>query len=205
MEEKYTSTVYGEVLQLNQQLKQEANVLLFDLGFLSALKKYGNPHVIGSYYLDTMTWRDLDVYLEVTEFDLEENLNLGKDIGFTLRPHAMNYRNELIHKRPGFPDGVYWGIYTKLEFPETWKIDLWIFDSKQVSTFTEEADKLKTSISEEHRKFLLTIKNVVCKHPRYFADFKSMDIYDAVIKHGVSTVHDFQLWLERTKNVTIQF
>ncbi|MGC5327380.1 hypothetical protein [Brevibacillus sp. SYSU BS000544] len=199
------STIHGEVYQLNNQLKTEADALLYDYGLLAILEKYGKPHVIGSYYLDTMTWRDLDIYLEVNDFDLEQNLNLGKEIGLAIRPHAMNYRNELIHKRPGFPDGVYWGIYTYLDFTDMWKIDLWIFDPEQVNGFTHAATELKHSISEEHREKLLLIKQVVCSHPRYFQDFKSMDIYDAVLSYGVTTVAEFQQWLIEKKGVFLEF
>ena len=41
--------------------KRDAEKLLYDLGLLEELKKYGTPHVIGSYVMDAMADRDLDI------------------------------------------------------------------------------------------------------------------------------------------------
>ena len=55
------------VLQLNEELKTEADELLYKKGVFDLLQKYGTPHVTGSYFLNLMTWRDLDIYLETED------------------------------------------------------------------------------------------------------------------------------------------
>jgi hypothetical protein len=52
----------NDLLNLNTLIKQEADKILFDEGLLSILRSFGTPHISGSYSLDLMTWRDLDIY-----------------------------------------------------------------------------------------------------------------------------------------------
>jgi hypothetical protein len=57
----------ASLLQLNEEIKNEADVILHEKGLLALLRSFGRPHVSGSYALDLMTWRDLDIYLVVEE------------------------------------------------------------------------------------------------------------------------------------------
>ena len=44
--------------------KERADYFLYDCGLLEELKKYGNPHIIGSYRMDLMACNDLDIDIE---------------------------------------------------------------------------------------------------------------------------------------------
>lgn len=59
------SMTMEELHRQNDALKQEADKLLVGKGLMRILEAYGRPYVTGSYDLDTMTWRDLDLYLEM--------------------------------------------------------------------------------------------------------------------------------------------
>lgn len=43
---------------------EQANRILYDLGLLNELNKYGTPHIIGSYKMNLMAWNDLDIDVE---------------------------------------------------------------------------------------------------------------------------------------------
>jgi len=191
----------SELEDLNLALISEANIILYDYGLLEILRKYGNPIVHGSYLLNLMTWRDLDIYLENDEINVEDFFNLGLGIATRLKPRRMSYRNESIGKTPNLPKGLYWGVYTALEFPDEWKINIWAMDSDQIRSQCEKLQDLKSKISEKNRLIILMIKSHFCKHPEYRKTFFSGDIYKSVIEGNVKSVHEFSKWLGENRGI----
>lgn len=53
----------NELEELNSIIKNEADGILYEKGLMHILNRFGKPFVSGSYFLDVMTWRDLDIYL----------------------------------------------------------------------------------------------------------------------------------------------
>src|SRR5437868_8420542 len=96
---------------LNRQIKNEADEILYTRGIFNILSSYGRPHISGSYDLNLMTWRDLDIYLEVDSVSLNDFFILGGKIAEVMHPVKMSFRNELAGKTQGLPSGLYWGIY----------------------------------------------------------------------------------------------
>ncbi len=193
----------GELEKLNSTIIGEANKILYDYGLLQILDGYGKPFVTGSYVLELMTWRDLDIYLETDEMTESSFFRLGADIALRLKPSRMHYRNEFIAETPGLPLGLYWGIYVSgLNFPEEWKIDLWAIDSGQRNILQKDLDELRIKIGEDRKPAILAIKNHFCRHPEYRRKFTSMDIYHAVIEENIKSVEDFAGWLYKNKEVS---
>lgn len=188
--------------QLNSVIISEANRILHDYHLLQILSKYGSPALTGSYVLELMTWRDLDIYLETNEMTKGKFFQLGSELASILKPHRMHYRNEFIGRTSTLPAGLYWGIYSSsLGFPEEWKIDIWAIDSNQVNTLQSQLDELKSRIDRDKRPPILTIKNHFCRHPEYRRRFTSSDIYNAVIEEGIESVGEFSQWLEINKGI----
>jgi hypothetical protein len=52
------------LVKQNKRIKEEADTILHEKRLLEILNDFGKPYVSGSYALDLMTWRDLDIYLE---------------------------------------------------------------------------------------------------------------------------------------------
>src|SRR5437868_14365850 len=102
------------LLLLNEEIKKEADQLLTEQGLLMQLVQYGAPHVSGSFSLDLMTWRDLDIYLEADGLPESDFFILGNNINTALNPVKMSYRNERNAKTKGLPHGLYWGIYLEI-------------------------------------------------------------------------------------------
>ena len=188
--------------KLNSIIKAEANEILHDYGLLQILNKYGNPIVTGSYVLDLMTWRDLDIHLETNDMTEKRFFELGQEIALSLKPHRMHYRNEFLDKTLDLPVGFYWGIYTNaLRFPEVWKIDIWALDSNQINIDQKKFNDLKSKIDKDKRSIILSIKNHFCKHPEYRKKFYSIDIYHAAIEEDIKSTKEFSKWLERNKGI----
>ena len=192
-----------ELEKLNSVIITEANEILHNYKLFQTLNKYGNPVIIGSYALNLMTWRDLDLHLETNEMSEKKFFELGEEIASILKPHRMHFRNGFISKSPNFPKGFYWGIYSDLKFSEVWKIDIWAMDSKQIKKGQKEFDDLKSKIDSDKRLTILKIKTHFCKHPEYRRKFVSMDIYHAIIEEDIKSIEEFSKWLKKNKNLKI--
>src|ERR1051325_12227183 len=64
-----------------RSLRAEADALLRRYGVLGTLRRFGTPHIIGSYAMRLMTWRDLDIYLEMPSCETTSFLELGCEVG----------------------------------------------------------------------------------------------------------------------------
>lgn len=191
----------NEYEEANSTLVAEANAILHDYGLLETLGKYGTPIIQGSYALNMMTHRDLDIHLENDEICTRDFFSLGRDIAEKLKPWKMSYRNELIGQTHNLPKGLYWGIYAKLPFSEEWKIDIWAMDSDQIGAFCRRFEDLKSRISEKNRFTILMIKSHFCRHPEYRKRFSGIDVYKSVIEENVKSVGEFSKWLKQAKGI----
>lgn len=182
---------------LNAQIKKEADEILYAKGLLNRLCAYGTPHVSGSYALDLMTWRDLDVYLEVADTTRIDFFQLGAEICSVLAPVKMSYRNELIAKTKGLPAGLYWGIYLGNERAGAWKIDLWAVEAMECRRLIAYCGALQQALTPANRTLITAIKSHCWQDPAYRKAYTSTDIYQAVLEHKVTDLAGFQDHLRR--------
>lgn len=119
------------LLNLNSLIKKEADEILFEKNLFSILSSFGTPHISGSYALNIMTWRDLDIYLQVENISEMDFFVLGGKMCTAFKPVKMNFRNELIAKTKNLPTGLYWGIYLGNERTGAWKIDIWAVNASE--------------------------------------------------------------------------
>ncbi len=192
----------SELTDWNQTLKAEADCLLYGHGLLAALQKYGRACITGSYYLDTMAWRDLDLYVDCTDMNSEDPFRLAYDVSAAIKPHRISY--QLHENTPGLPRGIYFGIQSNVLSANTWKIDLWLIGADLYAEYITNSKKLKARINSNARLRILEIKSAVWSHPQYRSDFTSMDIYSAVLDNGVGSVDAFVHWLYSCKSIEIQ-
>jgi hypothetical protein len=61
-------------------LRAEADAILHGRGLLALLGRYGTAAVMGSYALDLMTWRDLDVYVVDPTWSVDRFFDVGRDL-----------------------------------------------------------------------------------------------------------------------------
>jgi hypothetical protein len=183
----------------NDIIKKEANDILFKKGLFNILKSFGVPHITGSYALNLMSWRDLDIYLEVTNITGINFFELGSKIASAFDPVKMSFRNEMIGKTKELPNGLYWGIYFGDERAGAWKIDIWAVEKNECERLlkycTDLCEKLTPATSLE----ILTIKSQCWKDPRYRRSFSSSDIYTAVLEKNITGIEAFKEYLNTLK------
>jgi hypothetical protein len=192
-----------EVERINRALMAEADTILYQHGVLDRLQPYGHPIVVGSYALQVMAWRDLDLSLVMEELTLPQFFALGRDLALTLHPYSMSFRDERTEHTPGRPRGLYWGVYTRRVGLDEWKIDLWAMTAEASRTRTQYVEHLNARLDAPNRRSILTIKHRVCGHPDYRRRFTSSDIYTAVLEHGITSIDEFRRWLKTHRGIEV--
>lgn len=190
--------------QLNEALRAEADALLWGQGLHPLLEKYGLVHVSGSYALQLMVWRDLDIYLVTAGLPLPEFFHLGGQIADLLTPTRMHFRNERVAKTEGVPEGLYWGIYLGNEREGAWKIDVWAVSPAQFLVLDEFRRTLEGRLTAASRRKILEIKAQCWMKPGYRRIFSSQDIYKAVLDEHVDDLSSFDAYLQRVKGCTLE-
>ena len=183
-------------VEIDAELRRGADELL-DRGVRSALAAYGSVHVVGSYALGLMGWRDLDVEVVRTEPDREAFFRLGGELATLLRPLRMSYRDEIIGRSPGLPEGLYRGVHMGAELGGAWKIDIWAVGAAHERSKREERENILARLTAASRDTILRIKADMWTHRDYRRTFSATDIYNAVLDEGVTDVDAFRAFMAR--------
>jgi len=181
-------------------LRTEADRLLAS-GLIDALSLHGTVHVVGSYALDLMTWRDLDIHIVRETLDVADFFVLGGRLAGLFDPPRMHFRNELVAATPGLPRGLYWGVYLGDERAGAWKIYVWLTNLEGFEAVRAFCDALSSRLTDDTRRAILAIKQAAWRHPEYRRGFTSSNIYSAVLDRGVRHPDGFWQDLEATAGI----
>jgi len=170
-------------------------------GLLAVLGRHGDVHVVGSYALGLMTWRDLDIHVVRDSLDITAFFDLGREVAVLLKPHRMHFRDESRARTPGLPDGYYWGVYLGDERSGAWKIDIWQTNRQAFEAVRRFSEDLSARLNDRNRAVILAIKAACWQHPQYRRGFTSADVYAAVLDRGVRDVQGFWVDLHERKGI----
>ena len=168
--------------------KASADCILYKVGLLDELKKYGQPHIIGSYRMDMMAWNDLDIDIENSAMSIDKLYQLTQWIIKTFKPVWYEAKEEVTD------DGkTVWfhGFETNIT-GELWNVDLWFFDKDTIEAAEKYCDEIAEKASYTQKKQIIEIKQELIAREMYsFDKFSSMDVYSAVIDNGVTNIDEF--------------
>jgi hypothetical protein len=194
-----------DLFALDEALRTEADEILWERGLHRLLMQYGDVYPSGSYALQLMAWRDLDLYLVAPTITVRGFFDLGCRIAALLGAPKMHYRDERIGHTPGLPrDGLYWGITLGDERAGGWKIDLWAMDEEEHSRLQAYLDAIQARLNRQVRRHILCIKSAVWMRSGYRLRYSSQDIYRAVLDHGVADVGAFDAYLREQKGYGLE-
>ena len=168
--------------------KESADFILHTTGLLEELKKYGQPHIIGSYRMDMMAWNDLDIDIENNIMSIDKLYQLSEWIIKTFKPVWYEAKEEITEEGK-----TVWfhGFETNIT-GELWNIDLWFFDKDTIKTAEKYCDEIAEKASYTQKKEIIEIKQELIAREMYsFDKFSSMDVYSAVIDNGVTNIDEF--------------
>ena len=178
-------------LTRSRLIKEQADAIIQDRGLHSMLTRFGDAHYTGSYTLDLMLKKDLDISLVSPELSLKSFFELGHELAILLRPHSIHYRNTRIKPiafRP--PEALYWAIVF-----EDWNIDLWVVPESYYRESERYISDIKEALTQERRKCILNIKSLALQDGIYGKTFGSRELYQAVCFENINSYTCFQKWL----------
>jgi len=184
-----------DLTELDVRLRREAKALLSDRWLLALFAEYGTVHLSGSYALQLMTWRDLDIYMEAPNITVDEYFELGRQIYRLLTPKKMHFNDHRENLLEGGIKGLYWGLYLGDERKGAWKIDLWTFDSATCRNRLMHNEGIRNRLTPETRTAILEIKSLLWTHPEYRRSLASQMIYNAVLDAGVRDIEAFGVYV----------
>ena len=140
-------------------LRAEADEILYGKGLLSILSEYGEPHISGSYSLDLMVWRDLDIYLAAEAMPEARFLELGGRLAELLTAPRVQFRNERVGQTAGLPNGLYWGVRSDIVGAGTWKIDIWCVAEVESRRLVAHCEGIRERLTPESRRAIVAIRS----------------------------------------------
>lgn len=169
---------------------EQADHILYDLGLLNELNKYGKCHIIGSYRMDLMAWNDLDIDVENDAMSLDKLHQLTKFILDNFNPTWYEAKEEINEQGNKVS---FHGFEFYLD-NELWNIDIWFLDKDTIEKTEKYCDDIskKLNDNEQLRTAIVEIKQELIKRNLYSFDrYTSMDVYDAVFNKGIRKADEF--------------
>ncbi len=168
--------------------KKEADRILYEFGLMNQLEKIGVPHIIGSYRMDMMAWNDLDIDIENDNMSKEKLYELSAYILKTFEPVWYEAKEEITEEGKR----VWFHGFETMITGELWNVDLWFFDKEAIKNAEIYCDEIVEKTDEIQKKRIVAIKEELIKRGLYsFEQYKSMDVYKAVVEENVINIEEF--------------
>jgi hypothetical protein len=195
--ETLTSEYKSALLQRQDKLQAEAKLVLEDLELIRLLSPLGSPVLLGSAALGLMVWPDIDITISCPGLTIHQALETMRPVYAHPRIKRVRYLNEVGHFNPTgleLHDRYYFGVYYHAQSGTEWKVDIsfWVSVREHPEPFQE---AISRQLTEESRLTILWIKDIWYRLPTYRDQVYSVDIYDAVLTHGVRTPAEFDEYL----------
>lgn len=174
----------------NKELKEQADIFLYEMGLLNKLKEYGEPHIIGSYRMDIMAWNDLDIDILNNQMSVDKLYELSHFIFKTFKPIWYEAKQEANSDRKT----VWFHGFETMITGTLWNIDIWFFDEETILKAEQYCDRISEKIkSNPHfAKIILTIKEKLIDNQQYgYGKYTSVDVYKAVLENNIKSIDEF--------------
>lgn len=183
------------LIENSKKLRQEAENVLKTLGLIENLKQYGEVAIVGSVYLDLMTWPDIDIEVITKSKPTRKQASEISKLLFS-KPsiRRVTVVDETKSKGNKKPKGLYIGPQFVDDKGTIWKIDIWLLDTS-ITRSEKTTEEIKGKLTTEKREIILEIKSNLHDNPKYRKEITSMHIYDAVLNKNVENMDAFNNYL----------
>lgn len=167
-------------LERATRLKKEADELLRDIELEKLTQAIGPLTPTGSYFLDTMIYPDIDLYLPPSTakqlFDIALQLIDSQPV------EKVNFLN-------GGPGEMKEGLYIKPvlaigDWERSWKIDIWALPPDVIERKQAALLRYKEAMTAQQRELILNYKFSVLTDQKRTPVFSGIYVYQAVIDQG---------------------
>lgn len=184
------------LLQRADALQSEARGVIADLALKDTLTQGGHPVHVGSSVLGLMVSRDIDFFVVCGELNADSQFEAMRPLASHPRIKQLRGSNWSEHFAiPELPDGHSWGARYHPDTGDVWKLDIWFLVRSVAEPELALTDEITQRLTPETRMAILWIKDLYHALPAYGSEVRSVDIYDAVLNHGVHTPSGFDAYL----------
>lgn len=189
------------VLDRADTLKKEADALLYGKGIDALLRSFGGVFYTGSYSLDLLAWRDIDIHvvLEPDPVSLARFWEMGTQVAQFDGVYRCNFLNTCCHLRPNLPPGFYWGIKLDTEQATTWKIDIWATTAEFVEQNQKMMRRIVGGLADDTRRLILELKHALMLPEGRTPIMSGLHIYEAVLFKGLRDIETIRSYLREQK------
>jgi hypothetical protein len=162
-------------------LKREANYVLERVKVNQILASYGKVTPTGSYFLDTMVYPDIDLYLS------KVSIPTLFEIGGKLAAHELT--TEIVFEKSSLtalPGGLY--LKARFDYGEwgrPWKVDIWSLEDSLIEERTAEMTRLQKKMTATLRESIIRYKLSVMTDQHRTPRFSGYFIYKAFMDEGL--------------------
>jgi hypothetical protein len=192
----------ARLLERQDALQAEANRLVEQLDLPTMLGRAGRFERLGSTVSGLMVWRDLDLGASCGRLSPDRAWETMLELAAHPRTTRLDYRNETGRLAPPELRGYrryYFVAHHETDAGDEWKIDVSLWSPESPPGPLVHPQELRRRLTPETRLAILWIKDVWHQVPSYPDQVSGMDIYDAVLEHGVRTPEQFGSYLRRRR------
>lgn len=165
-------------MQKNQELKKQADRILFEEGLNTIFSSLGETIYVGSYSMDLLAWRDIDLNIVVEK---SKQLDAAKKLFQEMidKPDLDRiklYKDLLKKYRGQMPDSIYLGMVYK-----GWKFDVHFVEKSEVEKTLNRQKAFLNAMTSETRELILEIKNELVEKYGRCPMFSSFTMYQAIL------------------------
>lgn len=176
-------------------LQEQARALIEERKLLEIVAVVGTPTIVGSFRMGLMVWPDVDITVATAGMpDLDKALEAVRRLMKEAGARRMTITDRRAKANGSLPAGIYLGPDLERD-GLAWQIDIWLVEAADATERLAFADRTMGRLTPEHRRAILAIKQVAAASDVYHRGVSSVDIYTAVLDHGVATPDEFSAWL----------
>lgn len=194
------------LVEQQDKLHSEGQSVLDTLALLPELGKCGKPVIVGSFALELLTRRDIDIEVIVDSPNKKNVQGICAYLaGLDLPRIDFSLIDNTVDRVPQLPIGYYLGIRymdKNIPFAErnprnilAWQIDIH-FLAEENSTARKKGEEIKSKLTPEKRISIMEIKQNIATNPKYHKEVFSVNIYDAVLDHDVNNLGKFKDYMK---------
>ena len=158
-------------------IKEQAADKLAQSKIIDRLSQFGKVYITGSYALDLMVRKELDINVVTTKLAASGIIEIVSEVMKILDPISLDYRNRTLSETKIRIDG-HW-LYVKCL--DGWKFDIWLIDETENAKQASEMATFMKRLNTENRKIILAIKEAVLEDPELSKTYSGQKVYEAVL------------------------
>jgi len=179
MKRKNQRTFENELLEQSSKTRRIASKLLHEKNIIQVLSKVGKPLLIGSYELDLMLDKDIDIVVKTTTPKLSaiEAINSFIRTEIAQKYEFGDFVSYSRENRPkGYIVNLLIGEYKNIQ----WEIEIWFFTD--ISYYLNQLKDYKEKINPQKKLEILKRKHIRTNAGKTKHEISSVEIYSEVLK-----------------------